>query len=141
MRSFCQVLKKSSRLVGNSLSFVKIAPLLKAKPLTMNFNYNFCQAKINGQNMFKSSYEGEGFYAEQMFVGCLAIYSYYIESNGEAFIIDPQNDITKYNELLKTRNAKLKGVFLTHYHADYVAGHKELQKTHNCEIYFGPKAH
>lgn len=126
--------------MANSLTLAKIGPMLAAKPLTMTFNYNFCQAKSNGQNMFKSSYQGEGFYVEQMLVGCLAIYSYYIESNGEAFIIDPQNDITKYNELLKTRNAKLKGVFLTHYHADYVAGHNELQKAHNCQIYFGPKA-
>ncbi len=73
-------------------------------------------------------------------MGCLAIYSYYVESNGEAFIIDPQNDISKYIELLKERKAKLKGVFLTHYHADYVAGHAELQKAFGCPIYFGPKA-
>lgn len=141
MRSFCQVLKKSTRVVGNSLPLLKFAPILTVKPFTMTMNYNFCQAKDNGQNMFKSFYQGEGFYVEQMLVGCLAIYSYYIESNGEAIIIDPQNDISKYNELLKTRNTKLKGVFLTHYHADYVAGHNELQKTHKCEIYFGPNAH
>ena len=73
--------------------------------------------------MLKSVYNGDGFYVEQMLVGCLAIYSYYIESNGQAWIIDPQNDVSKYNVLLKERNTKLKGVFLTHYHADYIAGH------------------
>jgi len=45
-----------------------------------------------------------------------------------------------YNEILAERKTKLVGVFLTHYHADYIAGHKELSKAHKCQIYMGPKA-
>lgn len=76
-----------------------------------------------------------------MLVGCLAIYSYYIESNGEAWIIDPQNDIAKYNDIIKQRKSVLKGVFLTHYHADYIAGHNELKNVHKeCNVYMGPTA-
>ena len=60
---------------------------------------------------------------EQIYTGCLAQGAYYIESNGEAAIIDPINEIDKYLELLKERKTKLKYIFLTHFHADYVAGH------------------
>lgn len=72
--------------------------------------------------------------------GCLSIYSYYIESGNDAFLIDPLNETDKYDALIKQRGKKLKGVFLTHYHADYIAGHLDLKKKHNCEIYLGPKA-
>jgi hydroxyacylglutathione hydrolase len=123
MRSVSQLLKKGIKLVPKQVPILSMAPMSSIQPLTFKFNYNVCQVKSQSQNLFKSSYEGEGFYVEQMLVGCLAIYSYYVESNGEAFIIDPQNDISKYNEIMKDRKAKLKGVFLTHYHADYVAGH------------------
>ena len=51
-----KLLKKCTRLVANSLTLAKIGPMLATKPLTMTFNYSFCQAKSNGQNMFKSSY-------------------------------------------------------------------------------------
>lgn len=50
------------------------------------------------------------------------------------------NETEKYEELIRERGSKLKGVFLTHYHADYIAGHLELQRKFNCEIYMGPKA-
>ncbi len=76
-----------------------------------------------------------------MLTGCLAIYSYYVESNGQSFIIDPQNDISSYIQLIEERKSKLKGVFLTHYHADFVAGHKELQERFGCKIYIGAGAH
>lgn len=58
-----------------------------------------------------------------MLTGCLSVYSYYIESGDEALIIDPQNDIEKYIEVLERRKRKLKSVFLSHYHADFIAGH------------------
>lgn len=77
---------------------------------------------------------------QQLLTGCLAIYSYYIESGNDAFLIDPMNETAKYEEILKARGKKLKGVFLTHYHADYIAGHLELKKKYGCDIYLGPKA-
>lgn len=92
------------------------------------------------KNISKSSYEGPGFYMEQLFTGCLAIYSYYIESGGEAFLIDPMNEIEKYAGIINARKSKLKGVFLSHYHADYIAGHMELTKKYDCPVIMGPNA-
>jgi hypothetical protein len=140
MRSFSNLLRQSCRFMAvNSLN-LKQVPVLPVKPLQLKSSFAFTQCTKQSQNLLKSSHSGNGFYVEQLHVGCLAIYSYYVESNGEALIIDPQNDIAKYTELLKERNTKLKGVFLTHYHADYVAGHAELQKAFGCPIYFGPRA-
>lgn len=78
---------------------------------------------------------------EQLMTACLSLYSYYIESNGEAAIIDPIAEVDSYVEILKERKTKLKYIFLTHFHADYVAGHLELQRRFKgCEIVMGPKA-
>jgi glyoxylase-like metal-dependent hydrolase (beta-lactamase superfamily II) len=75
---------------------------------------------------------GSGFFVKQMMISCLAIYSYYIESENECFLIDPMNEIAKYEEVIRSRGKALRGVFLTHYHADYIAGHLELKKKYNC---------
>lgn len=96
--------------------------------------------EFHHKNAIKSSYEGNGFYVEQLLAGCLAIYSYYIESGDECFLIDPLFDTAQYNELIKSRGKKLVGIFSTHYHADYVSGKYDLQKQHKCKIYMGPKA-
>jgi hydroxyacylglutathione hydrolase len=62
-------------------------------------------------------------YVEQLFTGCLAEMAYYIESNGEAAIIDPLRETTPYTDIANRRGAKIKYVFLTHFHADFVSGH------------------
>ena len=77
---------------------------------------------------------------EQIYTGCLAQASYYIESDHEAIIIDPIRDSSIYINLLKQRNATLKYVLETHFHADFVSGHIELQRLTDCEIIFGPNA-
>ena len=92
------------------------------------------------ENVSRSSHEGPGFYMEQMLTGCLSLYSYYIESGNDAFLIDPLNETEKYHEIMKKRGKTLKGVFLTHYHADYIAGHIEIKKKYNCDVYMGPTA-
>jgi len=79
-------------------------------------------------------------YVEQIFTACLAEMAYYIESNGEAVIIDPLRETTPYLELTKSRNAKIKYVFLTHFHADFVSGHVDLAKKTGATIVFGPNA-
>ena len=79
-------------------------------------------------------------YIEQIYTSCLAQASYYIESKGEAIIIDPIRDGSKYINLLETRNAKLKYIFETHFHADFVSGHLELAQITNAKIIFGPSA-
>ena len=77
---------------------------------------------------------------EQIYTSCLAQASYYIESNQEAIIIDPIRDFAPYIELLKKRKAKLKYIFETHFHADFVSGHIELARLTNAKIIFGPNA-
>lgn len=79
-------------------------------------------------------------YVEQLYTGCLAEAAYYIESNGEAAIIDPMRETEPYLELLKKRNAKLKYVMETHFHADFVSGHLDLAKQTGAKLIFGPTA-
>jgi glyoxylase-like metal-dependent hydrolase (beta-lactamase superfamily II) len=67
-------------------------------------------------------------YVEQLYTGCLAEAAYYIESNGEAAIIDPMRETEPYLEILAKRGAKLKYVLETHFHADFVSGHLDLAK-------------
>ncbi|CAD8095894.1 unnamed protein product [Paramecium primaurelia] len=83
---------------------------------------------------------GEGFYSQQLFTSCLAEYAYYIESNKEAIIIDPLRDIQPYIDLAKERGATIKYVLLTHFHADFVAGHVSLKNQTGAQIIMGPNA-
>ena len=75
---------------------------------------------------------------EQIYTGCLAHGAYYIESNGEAAIIDPLREVDPYIELAESRKAKIKYVFETHFHADFVSGHIDLSKKTGAPIVFGP---
>lgn len=79
-------------------------------------------------------------YVEQLFTGCLAEMAYYIESNGESAIIDPLRETTTYLNLANQRGTKIKYVFLTHFHADFVSGHLDLAKKTGATIVFGPNA-
>ncbi|HRD40421.1 MAG TPA: MBL fold metallo-hydrolase, partial [Bacteroidia bacterium] len=75
---------------------------------------------------------------EQIYTGCLAEAAYYIESNGEAAIIDPLREVEPYIQKAKSRNAKIKYVFETHFHADFVSGHVDLSKKTGAVIVYGP---
>lgn len=77
---------------------------------------------------------------EQMYTACLAEAAYYIESNGEAAIIDPIRETTPYLDKLKATGAKLRYVFETHFHADFVSGHIDLAQKTGAKIVFGPLA-
>ncbi|NND11905.1 MAG: MBL fold metallo-hydrolase [Flavobacteriaceae bacterium] len=77
---------------------------------------------------------------EQIYTGCLAQGAYYIESEGEAAIIDPLREIQPYIDKAKTNNVKIKYVFETHFHADFVSGHIDLAKKTGATIVFGPMA-
>ncbi len=79
-------------------------------------------------------------YIEQLYTNCLAEAAYYIESEGEAAIIDPIRETEPYTELAKKRNAKIKYIFETHFHADFVSGHIDLAKKVNAPIIYGPMA-
>ncbi len=75
---------------------------------------------------------------EQIYTGCLAQGAYYIESNGEAAIIDPLREVQPYIERAKQANATIKYVFETHFHADFVSGHVDLSKATGAPIVYGP---
>jgi glyoxylase-like metal-dependent hydrolase (beta-lactamase superfamily II)/rhodanese-related sulfurtransferase len=77
---------------------------------------------------------------EQIYTGCLAQGAYYIESNGEVAIIDPLREVKSYIEKANEDNAKIKYIFETHFHADFVSGHVTLAKETGAEIIYGPGA-
>ena len=77
---------------------------------------------------------------EQIYTGCLAQGAYYIESNGEVAIIDPLREVKPYIDRAKLDDAKIKYIFETHFHADFVSGHVTLSKKTNAPIVFGPNA-
>ena len=79
-------------------------------------------------------------YIQQLYTGCLSQAAYYIESDGEAAIIDPIRDTQGYIEIASERNAKIKYIFETHFHADFVSGHVELLKNTGAKIVYGPEA-
>ncbi len=79
-------------------------------------------------------------YIEQLYTNCLAEAAYYIESEGEVAIIDPLRESLPYIEMAASRNAKIKYVFETHFHADFVSGHIDLAKKTGAQIIYGPEA-
>ena len=77
---------------------------------------------------------------EQIYTGCLAQGAYYITSNGEAAIIDPLRETKPYMERLEKDGVKLKYIFETHFHADFVSGHLDLSKKTGASVVYGPNA-
>lgn len=77
---------------------------------------------------------------EQIYTGCIAHAAYYIESNGVAAVFDPLREVQPYIDRAVADGAKIKYVFETHFHADFVSGHLDLQKKAGAEIVFGPGA-
>lgn len=77
---------------------------------------------------------------EQIYTGCLAQGAYYITSNGEAAIIDPLRETQPYLERIEKDGVKLKYIFETHFHADFVSGHVDLSKKTGAPIIYGPTA-
>ncbi|EAQ38048.2 metallo-beta-lactamase superfamily protein [Dokdonia sp. MED134] len=77
---------------------------------------------------------------EQIYTGCLAQGAYYIESKGEVAIIDPLREVKPYLDRAKLDDAKIKYIFETHFHADFVSGHVTLAKETGAPIIYGPNA-
>ncbi len=78
-------------------------------------------------------------YIKQLYTGCISEAAYYIESNGEAAVIDPLRDVESYIALAKQRGAVIKYIFETHFHADFVSGHLDLSKQTGAIIIYGPE--
>ncbi len=77
---------------------------------------------------------------EQIYTGCLAQGAYYIESEGEAVVIDPLREVGSYILKAEKDNARIKYIFETHFHADFVSGHIDLSKKTGAPIVYGPNA-
>src|SRR6188508_40727 len=77
---------------------------------------------------------------EQIYTGCLAQGAYYIESDGEAVVIDPLREVAPYIKKATRFNATIKYIFETHFHADFVSGHVDLAQETGAKIVFGPCA-
>lgn len=77
-------------------------------------------------------------FIKQLYTSCLSEAAYYIESNGEAAVIDPLRDIEIYTSLAAGRNASIKYIFETHFHADFISGHLDLAKATGAPIVYGP---
>ena len=79
-------------------------------------------------------------YFEQFYLGCLAHASYMLGSGGEAVVVDPQRDVDIYLNAAEEQNLRIRHIFETHLHADFVSGHKELAARTGAKIYIGTKA-
>lgn len=79
-------------------------------------------------------------YIQQLYTNCLSEATYYIESNGEAAIVDPLRDVDTYLQLAQERNTTIKYIFETHFHADFVSGHLDLAAATGATIVYGPNA-
>lgn len=77
-------------------------------------------------------------FVKQLYTTCLSEAAYYIESNGNAAVIDPLRDIDTYLQLAAERNATINYIFETHFHADFVSGHLDLAKATGATIVYGP---
>ena len=78
-------------------------------------------------------------YVKQIYTGCLSEAAYFIESKGIAAVVDPLRDIDAYIQLAKEKNAVIKYIFETHFHADFVSGHLDLAKQTGATIVYGPE--
>jgi glyoxylase-like metal-dependent hydrolase (beta-lactamase superfamily II)/rhodanese-related sulfurtransferase len=79
-------------------------------------------------------------FIKQLYTGCLSEAAYFIESEGEVAIIDPLRDTDVYVQMAKEKNAGIKYIFETHFHADFVSGHLDLAKQTGAPIIYGPMA-
>lgn len=77
-------------------------------------------------------------FVQQLYTSCISEAAYYIESNGEAAVVDPLRDIDAYLQLATERKARIKYIFETHFHADFVSGHIDLAKATGATIIYGP---
>lgn len=77
---------------------------------------------------------------EQIYTGCLAHGAYFLVSNGEAALVDPLREIQPYLDRAAAENVRIKYIFETHFHADFVSGHLDLARATGAQIVFGPTA-
>ena len=77
-------------------------------------------------------------FLQQLYTSCISEAAYYIESNGEAAVVDPLRDIDEYLQMATERKAQIKYIFETHFHADFISGHLDLAAATGATIIYGP---
>lgn len=92
------------------------------------------------KNLFSKAPQSGSYKVDQIYTGCLAQGAYYITSGGEAAIIDPLREVTSYIERAERDGVKIKYIFETHFHADFVSGHLDLSEKTGAKIIYGPTA-
>jgi glyoxylase-like metal-dependent hydrolase (beta-lactamase superfamily II)/rhodanese-related sulfurtransferase len=109
---------------------------------TLNLKTKNAYSRRGGEAQLFSPFKNKNkiMKVEQIYTGCLAEAAYYIESEGEAVIIDPLRETKPYIEKLEQEGAKLKYIFETHFHADFVSGHVDLAKKTGATVVYGPTA-
>ncbi len=126
----------------NATRALHVVQSYKAAWIQRNFP-EICTEKVRQVSKYSTNHlitSIEAMYVEQLYTNCLAEAAYYIESAGEAAIIDPLRETEPYIDLAQKRNAKIKYVFETHFHADFVSGHIDLSRKVGAPIVFGPEA-
>src|ERR1051326_3385369 len=93
-----------------------------------------------GQDAFRQAAKEPSMYFEQFYLGCLAHASYMLGSEGEAAVVDPQRDVEIYLKAADEQGLKIRHIFESHLHADFVSGHLELAKRTGAKIYIGEQA-
>src|SRR6202012_2495860 len=78
-------------------------------------------------------------YIQQLYTNCLSEAAYYIESNGEAVVIDPVRDVEMYIHLAEERGSAIKYILESHFHADFISGHLDLSRKTGAPIVYGPQ--
>src|SRR5690606_34391725 len=103
-------------------------------------NKGHTPSQIGSLNLNEKRITHDTMKIEQIYTGCLAHAAYYIESKGEAAVFDPLREVQPYIDRADEDHAKMKYVFETHFHADFVSGHLDLKKKTGAEIVYGPTA-
>ncbi|KKR96831.1 MAG: Beta-lactamase and rhodanese domain protein [Candidatus Uhrbacteria bacterium GW2011_GWF2_41_16] len=118
--------------------------LLSSCSLTLQAAIKDAESATHGDNaasyQIVDTYEFDGFKLIQINLPVLSHYSYFLVSDNKVLVVDPGRDIDFYINLIKEQSLSVAGVFLTHSHADFVAGHMEMVKAFNCPIYQSAKS-
>jgi len=126
------------------LALLVICVILAIVPLAQGAEIKDSESATHESDSSKhkivETYSFPGFKVIQFSLPVLSVYSYLLVSDGEALLVDPVRDISLYLETAKKEGARIKGVYLTHSHADFVAGHTEIKKALNVPIYQSHKS-
>jgi len=118
--------------------------LLTSCPLTLQAAIKDAESATHGYDAASyqvvDTYEFAGFKLIQINLPVLSHYSYFLVSDNKVLVVDPGRDVDFYLDLIKKQSLSVAGVFLTHSHADFVAGHMEMVKSFNCPIYQSAKS-